>query len=118
MTEFVGLIKVNVVKGINLAVRDVMTSDPYVIISLGHQVRFFIYKLLLHTIHSFIYTFDTFNISSLKLQSVKTRVIKNNLNPIWNESLMLSIPDNIPPLKIVSSISFPYPMKSNQTCLL
>lgn len=45
MTEFVGLIKVNVVKGINLAVRDVMSSDPYVIISLGHQVRFFIYKL-------------------------------------------------------------------------
>ncbi|KAG2372538.1 ADP-ribosylation factor GTPase-activating protein [Vigna angularis] len=70
MTEFVGLIKVNVVKGINLAVRDVMSSDPYVIISLGHQ-------------------------------SVKTRVIKNNLNPIWNESLMLSIPDNIPPLKII-----------------
>ncbi|TKY49695.1 ADP-ribosylation factor GTPase-activating protein AGD11 [Spatholobus suberectus] len=70
MIEFVGLIKVNVVKGTNLAVRDVMTSDPYVIISLGHQ-------------------------------SVKTRVIKNNLNPVWNESLMLSIPDHIPPLKVV-----------------
>ncbi|ESW20952.1 hypothetical protein PHAVU_005G028800 [Phaseolus vulgaris] len=70
MTEFVGLIKVNVVKGTNLAVRDVMSSDPYVTISLGHQ-------------------------------SVKTRVIKNNLNPIWNESLMLSIPDCIPPLKII-----------------
>ncbi|XP_061362399.1 probable ADP-ribosylation factor GTPase-activating protein AGD11 [Gastrolobium bilobum] len=70
MVEFVGLIKVNVVKGTNLAIRDVMTSDPYVIISLGHQ-------------------------------SVKTRVIKNNLNPVWNESLMLSIPENIPPLKVV-----------------
>ncbi|RDX77834.1 putative ADP-ribosylation factor GTPase-activating protein AGD11, partial [Mucuna pruriens] len=70
MVEFVGLIKVNVVKGTHLAVRDVMTSDPYVIISLGHQ-------------------------------SVKTRVIKNNLNPVWNESLMLSIPDNIPPLKVL-----------------
>ncbi|XP_028772616.1 probable ADP-ribosylation factor GTPase-activating protein AGD11 isoform X1 [Neltuma alba] len=69
MVEFVGLIKVNVVKGTNLAVRDVMTSDPYVILSLGHQ-------------------------------SVKTRVIKNNLNPVWNESLMLSIPHNIPPLKV------------------
>ncbi|CAJ1958987.1 unnamed protein product [Sphenostylis stenocarpa] len=70
MIEFVGLIKVNVVKGTNLAVRDVMSSDPYVIISLGHQ-------------------------------SLKTRVIKNNLNPIWNESLMLSIPDHIPPLKVI-----------------
>ncbi|XP_047310294.1 probable ADP-ribosylation factor GTPase-activating protein AGD11 isoform X2 [Impatiens glandulifera] len=70
MVEFVGLIKVNVVRGTNLAVRDVMTSDPYVIISLGGQ-------------------------------SVKTRVIKNNLNPVWNEQLMLSIPEHIPPLKLV-----------------
>eukprot|EP00257_Ricinus_communis_P024606 XP_025012020.1 probable ADP-ribosylation factor GTPase-activating protein AGD11 isoform X2 [Ricinus communis] len=70
MVEFVGLIKVNVVKGTNLAVRDVVTSDPYVILSLGHQ-------------------------------SVRTRVIKNNLNPVWNESLMLSIPDHIPALKVL-----------------
>ncbi|CAN6703354.1 unnamed protein product [Malus baccata var. baccata] len=70
MIEFVGLIKVNVVKGTNLVVRDMMTSDPYVILALGHQ-------------------------------SVKTRVIKNNLNPVWNESLMLSIPDHIPPLKVL-----------------
>ncbi|KAF2577038.1 hypothetical protein F2Q68_00002737 [Brassica cretica] len=70
MVEFVGLIKVNVVKGTNLAVRDVMTSDPYVILSLGQQ-------------------------------SVKTRVIKNNLNPVWNETLMLSIPEQVPPLKVL-----------------
>ncbi|KAM7267570.1 hypothetical protein ACFE04_009736 [Oxalis oulophora] len=70
MIEFIGLIKVNVVKGMNLAVRDVMTSDPYVILSLGQQ-------------------------------SVKTRVIKSSLNPVWNESLMLSIPEDIPPLKIL-----------------
>lgn len=70
MVEFVGLIKVNVVKGTNLAVRDVMTSDPYVILTLGHQ-------------------------------SMKTRVIKNNLNPVWNEKLMLSIPEHIPPLKVI-----------------
>ncbi|KAJ6387923.1 hypothetical protein OIU77_026479 [Salix suchowensis] len=69
MVEFVGLIKVNVVKGTNLAVRDVVTSDPYVVLALGQQ-------------------------------SVRTRVIKNNLNPIWNESLMLSIPEQIPPLKV------------------
>lgn len=41
MVEFVGLIKVNVVKGINLVIRDVLTSDPYVILVLGHQVSFF-----------------------------------------------------------------------------
>ncbi|XP_011020380.1 PREDICTED: probable ADP-ribosylation factor GTPase-activating protein AGD11 isoform X3 [Populus euphratica] len=70
MVEFVGLIKVNVVKGTNLAVRDVLTSDPYVVLTLGQQ-------------------------------SVRTRVIKNNLNPIWNESLMLSIPEQIPPLKVL-----------------
>ncbi|KAK1352088.1 putative ADP-ribosylation factor GTPase-activating protein AGD11 [Heracleum sosnowskyi] len=70
MVEFIGLIKVNVVRGTNLAVRDMVTSDPYVILSLGNQI-------------------------------VKTRVIKNNLNPVWNEKLMLSIPESIPPLKLL-----------------
>ncbi|XP_051202710.1 probable ADP-ribosylation factor GTPase-activating protein AGD11 isoform X1 [Lolium perenne] len=69
MVEFVGLIKVDIIRGINLAVRDVMSSDPYVMIILGHQ-------------------------------SMKTRVIKNTLNPIWNERLMLSIPHPVPPLKV------------------
>ncbi|KAL6843057.1 hypothetical protein ACP4OV_027131 [Aristida adscensionis] len=69
MVEFVGLIKVHIVRGIDLAVRDVMSSDPYVMIVLGHQ-------------------------------SMKTKVIKNTLNPVWNERLMLSIPDPIPPLKL------------------
>ncbi|KAK4476651.1 hypothetical protein RD792_015811, partial [Penstemon davidsonii] len=70
MVEFVGLIKVNIVRGTNLAVRDMVTSDPYVILTLGNQ-------------------------------SMKTRVIKNNLNPVWNERLMLSIPESIPPLKLI-----------------
>ncbi|KAG6573810.1 putative ADP-ribosylation factor GTPase-activating protein AGD11 [Cucurbita argyrosperma subsp. argyrosperma] len=70
MVEFIGLVKVNVVRGTNLAVRDVITSDPYVILSLGNQ-------------------------------SVKTRVIKSSLNPVWNESLMLSIPDFVPPLRVL-----------------
>ncbi|KAI3824611.1 hypothetical protein L1987_06075 [Smallanthus sonchifolius] len=69
MVEFVGLIKVKVVRGTNLVIRDVRSSDPYVMLSLGNQ-------------------------------SVKTRVIKNNLNPVWNEKLMLSIPEDVPPLKV------------------
>ncbi|CAN0874899.1 ADP-ribosylation factor GTPase-activating protein AGD12 [Linum grandiflorum] len=39
MVEFIGLLKVKVVKGTNLAVRDMMSSDPYVVLSLGKQVR-------------------------------------------------------------------------------
>ncbi|XP_020597835.1 probable ADP-ribosylation factor GTPase-activating protein AGD11 isoform X2 [Phalaenopsis equestris] len=69
MVEFVGLIKVNIIRGTNLAVRDVLTSDPYVILTLGHQ-------------------------------TMKTRVVRRNLNPVWNESLMLSIPDPVPPLRL------------------
>lgn len=70
MVEFVGLVSVKIMRGTNLAVRDMLSSDPYVIISLGHQ-------------------------------TVKTRVVKNNLNPVWNEKLMLAIPDHVPPLKLL-----------------
>lgn len=36
--EFIGELKVKVIRGINLAVRDLLTSDPYVILNLGRQV--------------------------------------------------------------------------------
>lgn len=38
MVEFIGMIKVNVVSGNDLVIRDVMSSDPYVMLSLGTQV--------------------------------------------------------------------------------
>lgn len=38
MVEFVGLINVNIVRGTDLAVRDMVSSDPYVILTLGNQV--------------------------------------------------------------------------------
>ncbi|KAI5384789.1 ADP-ribosylation factor GTPase-activating protein agd12, variant 2 [Lathyrus oleraceus] len=62
MVEFIGMLKVKVVKGTNLAIRDMMTSDPYVILKLGQQ-------------------------------TVQTAVVKSNLNPVWNEELMLSVPE-------------------------
>lgn len=102
MVEFVGLIKVNIIRGTNLVVRDMVSSDPYVVLSLGNQVKitsavfsFFpsTCARLCMVIEGYVY---------LSMQSMKTRVIKNNINPVWNECLMLSIPANIPPLKLVS----------------
>ncbi|KAL3003708.1 hypothetical protein AAZX31_08G121400 [Glycine max] len=37
MVEFIGMLKVKVIKGTDLAIRDMMTSDPYVILKLGQQ---------------------------------------------------------------------------------
>ncbi|KAI4297074.1 hypothetical protein L6164_036982 [Bauhinia variegata] len=37
LVEFIGKLKVKVIKGTNLAVRDMMTSDPYVVLNLGQQ---------------------------------------------------------------------------------
>lgn len=69
MVEFMGLLKVKVVKGVNLAVRDMLSSDPYVVLTLGQQ-------------------------------TVQTTVVKSNLNPVWNEELMLSVPQQFGPLKL------------------
>lgn len=35
-----GLLRVHVLRGVNLAVRDVVSSDPYVVIKMGKQVTF------------------------------------------------------------------------------
>ncbi|KAJ8420104.1 hypothetical protein Cgig2_020046 [Carnegiea gigantea] len=71
MVEFIGVLKIKVVKGTNLAIRDMMTSDPYVVLNIGQQ-------------------------------TVQTSVIKSNLNPVWNEELMLSVPQQYGPVKLVS----------------
>ncbi|CAM8903393.1 unnamed protein product [Rhodiola kirilowii] len=69
MVEFIGLVKVKVVKGTQLAIRDMLSSDPYVVLTLGHQ-------------------------------TVQTAVVKSNLNPVWNEDLMLSVPQRFGPIKL------------------
>ncbi|XP_058071603.1 ADP-ribosylation factor GTPase-activating protein AGD12-like isoform X2 [Magnolia sinica] len=67
--ELVGFLKVKVIKGTDLAIRDMLTSDPYVILILGQQ-------------------------------KVQTTVVKSNLNPVWNEILTLSIPENCGSVKL------------------
>ncbi|XP_057763871.1 ADP-ribosylation factor GTPase-activating protein AGD12 [Salvia miltiorrhiza] len=69
MVEFIGMLKVKVLKGTNLAVRDMLSSDPYVVLKLGKQ-------------------------------RVQTAVVKSNLNPVWNEELMLSVPQEYGPIKL------------------
>ncbi|XP_043688570.1 ADP-ribosylation factor GTPase-activating protein AGD12-like isoform X2 [Telopea speciosissima] len=69
MVEFIGMLKVKVIKGTNLAIRDLLSSDPYVVLTLGQQ-------------------------------TVQTQVIKSNLNPVWNEDLMLSVPQNFGAVKL------------------
>lgn len=100
MVEFVGLIKVNIIRGTNLVVRDMVTSDPYVVLSLGNQVNYLSY--IIYQLH--VKAYDVGSCVNV-MQSMKTRVIKSNINPVWNECLMLSIPEHIPPLKLVSLFS-------------
>lgn len=42
MVEFIGMLKVKVIKGTNLAIRDMLSSDPYVVLNLGKQVSHFL----------------------------------------------------------------------------
>ncbi|KAI7739362.1 hypothetical protein M8C21_010705 [Ambrosia artemisiifolia] len=65
MEHLLGLLRVHIHRGVNLAVRDVTTSDPYVVIRMGKQ-------------------------------KLKTRVVKNNVNPVWDEDLTLSIAEPQP----------------------
>ncbi|KAH6754923.1 Calcium-dependent lipid-binding family protein [Perilla frutescens var. hirtella] len=69
MENILGLLRIKVVKGFNLAKRDARSSDPYVIVRMGKQ-------------------------------KLKTRVIKKNLNPEWNEELTLTIADPNHPIKL------------------
>jgi stromal membrane-associated protein len=66
---FIGILKVKVVKGSNLAVRDMLSSDPYVVLTLGQQ-------------------------------TAQTAVVGSNLNPVWNEELMLSVPEQFGIVKL------------------
>ncbi|XP_024020929.1 protein C2-DOMAIN ABA-RELATED 7 [Morus notabilis] len=63
------LLRIRVRRGVNLAVRDTLSSDPYVLVTMGEQ-------------------------------KLKTRVVKNNCNPEWNDELTLSITDLETPITL------------------
>ncbi|KAM0834304.1 hypothetical protein ACQ4PT_063691 [Festuca glaucescens] len=71
MECLVGLLKVKVVRGLNLAICDPLShsSDPYVVIHLGQQ-------------------------------KVKSSIKYKTINPEWNEELTLSITNMMLPVKI------------------
>ncbi|CAA2934511.1 ADP-ribosylation factor GTPase-activating AGD12-like [Olea europaea subsp. europaea] len=69
MVEFIGVLKITIFKGTNLAVRDMLSSDPYVLLTLGKQ-------------------------------KAQTAVVKSNLNPVWHEELMLSVPQDFGAIKL------------------
>ncbi|KAI6689712.1 hypothetical protein NL676_026540 [Syzygium grande] len=69
MEHLMGLLRIRIHRGVNLAVRDLRSSDPYVIVRLGKQ-------------------------------KLKTRVVRKNTNPEWNEDLTLTIADPSLPVKL------------------
>ncbi|KAL2554640.1 Calcium-dependent lipid-binding (CaLB domain) family protein [Forsythia ovata] len=69
MDSLLGLLRIRVKRGVNLAVRDVRSSDPYVVVKMGKQ-------------------------------KLKTRVIRKDVNPVWNEDLTLSVADPNLPIKL------------------
>ncbi|PPD74920.1 hypothetical protein GOBAR_DD28142 [Gossypium barbadense] len=102
VVEYIGLLKVKVVKGINLAIRDMLTSDPYVVLTLGKQIT----SVPVLQVDEVVITIgldgdlDFIPLSIKALVTIQTAVIKSNLNPVWNEELMLSVPQNFGPVKL------------------
>ncbi|KAK8537025.1 hypothetical protein V6N12_043206 [Hibiscus sabdariffa] len=80
MDDLLGLLRIRVKRGINLAVRDVRSSDPYVVVKMGKQ-------------------------------KLKTRVIKKDVNPEWNEDLTLSVMDPSVPIRMTVAIPFLLPSR-------
>ncbi|KAK6125384.1 hypothetical protein DH2020_040853 [Rehmannia glutinosa] len=78
MENMLGLLRIKVVRGIKLAIRDSRSSDPYVIVRMGKQV-----------INSFQF-----------LHKLKTRVVRKSVNPEWNEELTLTVVDPNLPIKL------------------
>ncbi|XP_039032073.1 protein C2-DOMAIN ABA-RELATED 4-like [Hibiscus syriacus] len=69
MDNLMGLLRIHVKRGVNLAVRDALSNDPYIVVKMGHQ-------------------------------RLKTRIVKRDVNPEWNDDLTMSITDPNIPIKL------------------
>ncbi|KAJ0099199.1 hypothetical protein Patl1_21294 [Pistacia atlantica] len=87
MENLMGLLRIHVTKGVNLAIRDVRSSDPYVTIRMGRQ--FDGVQLLTALFIDFCAVFK-----------LKTRVVKHDVNPEWDEDLTLFIADPHLPIQL------------------
>ena len=107
MDNLLGILRVRVQRGVNLAVRDVSSSDPYVVLKLGRQVL----SLSLSLPLPISTNFNDFFIDSefiFLLQKLKTKVVKQNVNPQWQEDLSFTVTDPNLPLTLVNSKSNHY----------
>ncbi|KAL8151363.1 hypothetical protein V2J09_021171 [Rumex salicifolius] len=68
--EIVGAVKVRVVRGIDLAIRDIRSSDPYMVVAMGGDQQF------------------------------RTRVVNSDCNPEWNQEFTIRLSHPILPINI------------------
>ncbi|KAL4557344.1 hypothetical protein LXL04_035519 [Taraxacum kok-saghyz] len=70
MERLLGLVRIRIKRGVNLAVRDINSSDPYIVIRMGKQ------------------------------QKLRSRVMESDVNPVWNEDLTIFVYDPELPIKL------------------
>ncbi|KAI8528613.1 hypothetical protein RHMOL_Rhmol12G0161300 [Rhododendron molle] len=143
MDSLLGLLRIRVKRGLNLAVRDVRSSDPYVVVKMGKQiinapitrsdenheievegiketekakenctkpirkdipqtsiVSYLVAISLVSMVEMYVPVAPYVLFGSRLLQKLKTRVIRKDVNPEWNEDLTLSISDPNLPIKL------------------
>jgi stromal membrane-associated protein len=81
MMEYAGILMINLKEAQHLVVADIISSDPY-------PTRFKITNLDFNDV---LLTTGRYVVFQVGPQKVKSKVIQNTLNPVWNEVLQLCI---------------------------
>ncbi|KAE9461756.1 hypothetical protein C3L33_06337, partial [Rhododendron williamsianum] len=91
MENILGLLRIHIHRGVNLAIRDMKSSDPYVVVRLGKQK----------------FSDELTTNPSVKLPDSKYFTETENscseekCEPVWDEDLTLSIADPNTPIKLM-----------------